>query len=89
MESNFQKIKELLQNSILSKEDQDDLVVLFSLSEDSKLEPVVKLFSENKNWIKKISDNYKTKKEAIVNKNPDLWQKIIEDEEKQLNELEK
>lgn len=88
MKSNFQKIRELLQNSILSKEDQDDLVALFSLSEDSELEPIVKLFSEDKNWIKKISDNYRAKKTAISEKNSDLWQKIIEDEEKELNKYE-
>lgn len=89
MESNFQKIKTLLQNSTLSQNDQDDLITLFSLSEDSKLEPVVKLFLEDQNWIKKISDNYKAKQIAALEKNSDLWQKIIEDEEKQLDGLEK
>lgn len=87
MESNFQKIIKFLRNSNISQEDQDDLIVLFSLCEDVKLDPVVKLFSEDQNWIKKISENYKAKKSAIADQDFGLWQKIIQDEEKELNQL--
>lgn len=88
MESNFQKIIKFLRNSNISQEDQDDLIVLFSLCEDFKLDPVIKLFSEDQNWIKKISENYKAKKSAIADQDIELWQKIIQNEEKELNQLE-
>lgn len=89
MEDNLIKIKEILSDSDLDSQDQDDLIVLFSMARDEDLEPVVKLFSENPTWIKKISENYKSKEEAITAQNQDLWQKIIQEEENQLKELEK
>jgi hypothetical protein len=88
MPTNLHKVRELLSRSTLSSHDQDSLIVALSLANDSELEPVVALFSENPAWMEKISANYKSKKTADASQDPNLWQKIVREEESQLKELE-
>jgi hypothetical protein len=88
MQTNLHKIRELISRSKLPPQDQDNLVVAFSLATDSELEPVVKLFSENHEWIEKISANYKSKQKVVSSQDQNLWQQIIHEEESQLKELE-
>ena len=84
METNFKKISELLLKSELSFEDQNNLLTAIFKVSDAELEPMLKLFSEKQAWIKTISENYKAKKLALANKNPEGWQKIIENEIRQI-----
>lgn len=86
--TNLQKFKELLKKSDLSQSEQDELLILFARAADEELEPMLKLLSEQPKWLKKISDNYKIKQAAITAKNPASWQKVIQDEERELQELE-
>ncbi|MFH1838089.1 MAG: hypothetical protein ABH808_01160 [Candidatus Kuenenbacteria bacterium] len=88
MNTNLQKIKELIQKSDLSLFEQEELILLFTKASDQDLEPTLELFAENPSWIRKISDNYKAKQSALATKNSALWQKIIQEEESQLKELE-
>lgn len=88
MKTNLQKIKELLSNSRLSLQEQEELIILFSRTRDSDLEPVAKLFFENPDWIEKISKNYQSKQKAVTSQNLNDWQKIIQEEESLLKELE-
>lgn len=86
--TNLQKIKELLLNSDLTLQERDNLLTLFSETKDANLEPVVKLFSKDPNWIKKINENYKKKQAAITIQSLELWQKVVQEEESQLKELD-
>lgn len=89
MQTNFEKISELVKKSDLSGADKTDLIFLFSLAKkDADLEPTVKLFSEDPSWIEKINDNYKGKSAAIAARSSVAWDKIIEDEERQLRQFE-
>lgn len=89
MQKNFQTIIELVQRSSLSPEDKTDLIFVFSFAKkDADLAPTVKLFSEDPSWIEKINDNYKGKSVAIAARSSVAWDKIIEDEERQLQQFE-
>lgn len=85
---NFQKIKELIQKSTIPLVEQEDLLVLFAKANDQDLEPMLKLFAEDSSWAQKISENYKAKKAAFTTGQQALWQKIVQEEEAQLKELE-
>lgn len=87
MDASLEKIKELILKSDLSLPEQDDLINLFADSENQDLGPILKLFAEDPLWINKINENYKTKRAAMVAGNAVLWQKIIEEEKSQLNEI--
>lgn len=86
--NNFQKIRQLLLGSDLSIQERDDLLATLSRATNEQLEPLVALFVEDSSWIRKISQNYKAKQAALVTGNQALWQKIVQEEEAQLKELE-
>ncbi len=88
METNFQKLKLILTESNLSEEEQNNLLVFLSLATDEELETTVKLFMEDPTLIEKINRNYKEKQKIIKANDSEKWQKIIEEEEKNLKEIE-
>ncbi len=88
METNFQKLKLILAESNLSEEEQNNLLVFFSLVADEELETTIKLFVEDPTLIEKINRNYKEKQKTIKANDSEKWQKIIEEEEKDLKEFE-
>ncbi len=87
MSGNLKKLKLILDNSSLPKNDQDGLLVLFARTPDRELEFGVKLFSEDIGWLKMINENYKAKQKAIAKKDPALWKKIIQEEQQELQAL--
>ena len=89
MNTNFQKIKELIQKSPVRLAEQEDLLLLFVKANDQDLAPTLKLFTEDSSWIHKINENYKAKQAALATGNQALWQKIVQEEESQLKELER
>lgn len=89
MDTNFQKIKELIQKSSVPLAEQESLLLLFTKANDQDLEPTLKLFTEDSSWIHKINENYKAKQAALATGNQALWQKIVQEEEAQLKELER
>jgi hypothetical protein len=89
MDTNFQKIKELIQKSTMPPAEQEGLLLLFTKAADQDLEPTLKLFTEDSSWIHKINENYKAKQAALAAGDQALWQKIVRGEETQLKELER
>lgn len=89
MDTNFQKIKELIQKSSLPLAEQESLLLLFTKANDQDLEPTLNLFNEDSSWIHKINENYKAKQAALATGNQALWQNIVQEEEAQLKELER
>lgn len=89
MNTNFQKIKELIQKTSVPLVEQEELFMLFANVNDQDLESVFELFSEDSSWINKINENYKAKQVALSTGNQVLWQKIVQEEEAQLKELER
>lgn len=87
--NNLEKLKQIFADSKLSDQEQEELINLFSSAKDGELESVIDLFSENPEWIEKISHNYKTKQQALKKGDTNLWQKIIQQEESQLKKIEK
>lgn len=54
---------------------------LFADASDEEVQAALDLFNEDREWIKKISENYHTKKIALLADDVDLWKKILQDEE--------
>lgn len=77
-------IKNLIVSSNLSEEEQKELLVILSQISDKDLKSFLDLFKENKDWIRKIYDNYKIKRKAFVNKDKNLWNEILDQEKREL-----
>lgn len=88
MELNFHKIIKILPASGLNREEQDDMTAFLSLVSDAELEPLVTLCAEDPAWIKKFYENYRAKRLAIKAESPELWEKILQDEERFLKEAD-
>lgn len=86
---NFKKIVDLISHSDVQFNDQTELLSLFSSASDAELEPAVKLFESDSAWIGRINENYKKKKKAFLEKDENLWQSIVEEEKKLLEEIVK
>jgi len=75
--------------SELSKERQIELSGLFSLADDAELAEVAALFEEHPEWIVTLYKNYQEKRRAVQTGDRELWRRIIQDEKKELEVMEK
>jgi hypothetical protein len=82
MEKNFLELKKLIFASELSFSEKEDLAWLFAEATEEELAAAFDIFTEDPVWIKKISDNYHSKKIALLADDAEMWKKILEDEEK-------
>ncbi|MCK9352022.1 MAG: hypothetical protein WCT49_03695 [Candidatus Paceibacterota bacterium] len=80
----FPELKKLIFDSELSFSEKEDLAWLFAEASEDELQAAFDLFTEDKEWIKKISDNYHSKKIALLADDAEMWKKILEDEETML-----
>ncbi|MFA5830259.1 MAG: hypothetical protein WC878_00340 [Candidatus Paceibacterota bacterium] len=80
----FPALKKLIFDSELSFSEKEDLAWLFAEATEEELQAAFDLFTEDKVWIKKISDNYHSKKIALLADDAEMWKKILQDEEKML-----
>lgn len=86
--SNREKIQELLLISSLTPIERFEFLTILSGARDEDLEPLATLFAEDSSWIRKISQNYKSKQTAFAGKDKTAWAEILKKEEAQLKELE-
>lgn len=83
----LENLQKLISSFDLSQEDQKDLVQLFSKANDEILKLTIDLFQKDPTWIRKISDNYKAKKQAFEKKDKELWKKIVKEEILELSRI--
>ncbi|MEK7193445.1 MAG: hypothetical protein AAB652_01505 [Patescibacteria group bacterium] len=81
-------IAQALRESSLSKEDQDDFLLFCFMTPKSEREPLIALIQDDPSWIQKLSINYKAKKQAIRDRNSDLLDAIVQEEQTMLSEIE-
>lgn len=87
MEENFQKIKILVEQSTLSRPEQESFMAILLLAPDEELEPLATLFAEDSSWIGTISENYKAKQAAFAGKSKAAWATVLEEEETLLRDI--
>ena len=87
MQTNLEKIKNIIQSSQLSDSDKKELLDVFEKVKDSDLIEIAELLENDPVFVSQLSKNLKAKRIALELKNSDMWQKILETEEFELNEL--
>jgi len=80
----FTDLKKLIFDSELSFSEKEDLAWLFSEASEEEIKAAIDLFEEDTAWIRKISDNYHSKKIALLADDAEMWKSILQDEEKML-----
>lgn len=87
MDDSFQQLKKIIIESSVSVSDKDRLLRILAKAGEEELQAVLTLCTEDPNWIAQMSENYAAKQAATTTSNEALWQKIIKEEENQLEAL--
>lgn len=80
MSKALETLKDLISNSKLSPDDQQDLINLFSKISEKPLSYFLEILEEEPDWLVKLNANYKAKKAAIENRDREAWMNIVEEE---------
>lgn len=89
METNFEKILRLLSESSVSQNDQEIFLESCLGVVDENLELLAELFVESPDWIEKVVENFKEKREAAFERNMKRWHDIVDDEVSMLKDAQK
>ena len=88
METNFQKIKQIIEASTLSFADQDRFLIALLRVSDEELAPALSLLQEDVIWVDKLFDNFKKKETATTNDNTYMWEDVMKEEEMTIKQAE-
>lgn len=80
----FPELKKMLFDSELSFTEKEDMLWMFEGATEEEIQAAIDLFSEDGAWIQKISDNYHSKKMALLADDAEMWKKILADETEML-----
>lgn len=76
-------------DSELSFSEKEDLGWLFADASDEEIAAAKELFTEDASWIKTLSDNYHSKKMALLADDIQMWKSILESEKKIIKKTSK
>ena len=85
---NADKIQNIVADTVLSPQDKSALLTIFANMSGKDEEELFGLLSSDPTWLQKFVDNYRAKQTALDAGDAHLWEQIIQDEEKQLAEVE-
>lgn len=84
MKSNSEKVGEYIRQSPLALVDKAEFSDFLLRATDAELAPLAELFQKDASWVEKLFHNYKDKKAALHNRDPKLWEKILDEEERMI-----
>jgi hypothetical protein len=87
MASHYERIKARIMASPAPDQDKKAMIDVFAQVEDANLADIANLFEKDRNWVEKFNNNRKAKQKAAAANDPTLWQEIIEQEKKYLQDL--
>lgn len=87
MSALLNNLRDLIIQSPVSPEDQNDLLVFLPILPQETMQNLIKVFEADPEKIEEFNKNFKSKVKAITGGNDDEWDKIIEEEEKSLGEI--
>lgn len=88
MNSNRKKLQKLIVTSNLKKQDQRNLLALFSQTKDKELQSVIDLFKKDPKYICIINNVYNVKASALKSRDKKAWREILQHEYESLKGLE-
>lgn len=85
----LEELQKVLSQSEISLEDQNDLLVFLPILPKESLEKLIKVFQKNFDLIKEFNQNFKSKLKVLIGKDSDEWDKVIAQQEQELDELKR
>lgn len=87
MSKALDELKELITDSLIPVEEQNDLLVFLPILPEETMENLVKVFQAEPEKLLDFNTNFKSKVQAITGGNDEEWDKIIKEEEKAAGEI--
>jgi len=81
------QIKLLLTKSDLSSKQQNELLAILKLLPMAEVDELADFLVSNPEWIVKLYNNYKQKKELATSKDSKKWQELFDQEKIELEKL--
>ncbi len=82
------KLREFINSSKISPEDQNDLLIFLPILPQEALEDILSLFKKTPRLLKDFNEDFKARLNILIN-GRDKWDKLIAKEEELLEEEEK
>jgi hypothetical protein len=89
MNSNLSQLQKLISSSDLFDEQKEEFLDLFSEAKDEDLKYIVDLFKNDPSYIEKMYGVYRVKSVVFKNKDKKAWEKILQQEYRDLEKIEK
>ncbi|MEK7580236.1 MAG: hypothetical protein AAB465_01310 [Patescibacteria group bacterium] len=87
MSKSLDRLNQLIATSRLSLSDQNDLLIFLPVLPEPALDKLVELFDKNKKLLEEFNKNFKSKVNILID-GRDNWEKLIEQEEKIIEEYQ-
>lgn len=87
MSKSLDRLNQLIATSTLSLSDQNDLLIFLPVLPEPALDKLIELFDKNKKLLDEFNKNFKSKVNILID-GRDNWEKLIEQEEKIIEEYE-
>jgi len=85
--SNYERIKTSINAAQVEPADKDIMINVFAEVADENLADIANLFEKDPSWVMKFNDNRKAKQKAAASNDASLWQEILDQEKKYLQDL--
>ena len=82
MSNILNELREIITQSDVSPEDQNDLLVFLPILPEETIVNLIKVFKEEPEKIREFNGNFKSKVQSITGGNDEEWNRIIEEEER-------
>lgn len=87
MSKSLDRLNQLITASSLSLSDQNDLLIFLPVLPEPALDKLIELFDNNKKLLDEFNKNFKSKVNVLID-GRDNWEKLIEQEEKMVEEYQ-
>lgn len=85
--TNYERIKTSINAAMVEQGDKQTMIDVFAEVADENLADIANLFEKDPSWVMKFNDNRKAKQKAAASNDPSLWQEILDQEKKYLQDL--
>jgi hypothetical protein len=86
MSKTLEKLAQIINQSSIPLEDQNDLLIFLPILPEEVLQKLVEVFTRYPKLINEFNQNFKTKLNVLIN-GRDKWEKIIAEEEEKLKKI--
>jgi len=87
MGSNLAKIKSIIADNSLTREDQEELLSIFVKASENELAPIRELLEADASWVGKLNTNYKVKKAVLNTGDAESWRTLLKEEAKEVDKI--